>query len=184
MIQSLDVFFLLAWTSYGSNRRGQAPWRLCDAHYGGVIMGAIASQITSLTIVYSTVYSEADQRKYQSSASLAFGRGIHRGPVNSPYKWPVTRKMYPFDDVIMYFRSFHAAYTCTWYNASRMNEYTESTAGTCLSYHSVPKYLYWNHWTNKSERFDYELIIMRSVTNCWSLLGRLDKCEASVKWNT
>ena len=70
-------------------------------HYGEVIMGAIASQITSLTIGYTTVYSDADQRKHQSSASLAFVRGIHRGPVNSPHKWPVTRKMFPFDDVIM-----------------------------------------------------------------------------------
>ena len=64
-------------------------------------MGAIGSQITSLTIVYSTVYSGADQSKHQSSASLAFVWGIHRGPVNSPHKWPVTRKMFPFDDVIM-----------------------------------------------------------------------------------
>ena len=64
-------------------------------------MGAIASQITSLFIVYSAFYSGADQRKHQSSASLAFVRGIHRGPVNSPHKWPVTRKMFPFDDVIM-----------------------------------------------------------------------------------
>ena len=71
-------------------------------HYGDVIMGTIASQITSLTIVYSTVYSDADQRKHQSSASPAFVRGIHRGPVNSPHKWPVTRKMFPFDDVIVY----------------------------------------------------------------------------------
>ena len=55
----------------------------------------------SLTIVYSTVYSDADQRKHQSSASLAYVWGIHRGPVNSPHKWPVTRKMFPFDDVIM-----------------------------------------------------------------------------------
>ena len=71
-------------------------------HYNEVIMGAIASQITSLTIVYSIVYSDADQRKHQSSASLAFVRGIHRGqPVNSSHKWPVTRKMFPFDDVIM-----------------------------------------------------------------------------------
>ena len=66
-----------------------------------VIMGTIASQITSLTIVYSTVYSDADQKKYQRSASLAFVRDIHRWPVNSPHKWPVTRKMFPFDDVIM-----------------------------------------------------------------------------------
>ena len=64
-------------------------------------MGTIASQITSLTIVYSSVYSGADQRKHQSSVSLAFVWGIHRGPVNSPHKWPVTRKMFPFDDVIM-----------------------------------------------------------------------------------
>ena len=46
---------------------------------------------------HSTVYSGADQRKRQSSVSLAFWRGIHRGP----HKWPVTRKMFPFDDVIM-----------------------------------------------------------------------------------
>ena len=71
------------------------------AHYNEVIMGAIASQITSLTIVYSTDYSDAHQRKHQSSASPAFVPGIHRGPVNSPHKWPVTRKMFPFDDVIM-----------------------------------------------------------------------------------
>ena len=64
-------------------------------------MGSMASQITTLTTVYSTVYSGADQRKHQSSASLAFVRGIHRGPVNSPHKWPVTRKIFPFDDVIM-----------------------------------------------------------------------------------
>ena len=70
-------------------------------HYDDDIMGAMASQITSLTIVYSTVYSGADQSKHQSSASLAFVWGIHRGPVNSPHKWPVTRKMVPFDDVIM-----------------------------------------------------------------------------------
>ena len=70
-------------------------------HYDDVIMGAIASQITNLTIVYSIVYSDADQRKHQSSASPAFMRGIHRGPVNSPHKCPVTRKMFPFDDIIM-----------------------------------------------------------------------------------
>ena len=71
-------------------------------HYYDIIMGAMASQITSLTNVYSTVYSGADQRKHQSSAPLAFVRAIHRWPVNSSHKWPVTRKMFPFDDVIMY----------------------------------------------------------------------------------
>ena len=65
-------------------------------------MDTIASQITSLTIIYSTVYSGADHRKHKISASLAFVWGIHRGPVNSPHKWPVTRKMFPFDDAIVY----------------------------------------------------------------------------------
>ena len=55
-------------------------------------MGAMASQITSLKIVYSTVYSSADQRIHLSSASLAFLRGIHRWPVNSPHTGPVTQK--------------------------------------------------------------------------------------------
>ena len=64
-------------------------------------MGAVVTQITSLTIVYSLVYSDADQRKHQSSVSLAFVRGIHRWPVNFPHKEPVTRKMFPFGDVIM-----------------------------------------------------------------------------------
>ena len=71
-------------------------------HNCDVIMGAIASQITSLMIVYSIIYSDADQRKHQSSASLAFVWGIHLWPVNSSHKEPVTRKMFSFDDVIMH----------------------------------------------------------------------------------
>ena len=67
-----------------------------------VIMSAMASEITSLTIVYSTVYTGADQRRHQSSASLAFARGIHRRPVNSPHKWPITRNMFPLGDVIVF----------------------------------------------------------------------------------
>ena len=70
-------------------------------HYSDVIISAMASQITNLTIVYSTVYSGAGQRKHQSFASLAFVWGIHQWPVNSRHKRPVTRKMFPFDDVIM-----------------------------------------------------------------------------------
>ena len=85
----IEYFELLAiWCGYIPN------------HYDDVIMGAMASLITSLTIVYSTVYSGADQSKHRSSASLAFVWGIHRGPMNSPHKWPVTRKMFPFDEVI------------------------------------------------------------------------------------
>ena len=70
-------------------------------HYNDVIMNTVTSQITGLTIVYSTVYSGADQGKHQSSASLAFVWGIHRGAVNSPHKGPVTRNIFPFHDVIM-----------------------------------------------------------------------------------
>ena len=68
-------------------------------HYHDVIMSAMASQITS----HSSVYSDADQRKHQNSASLAFVRGIHRWQVNSTHKGPVMQKMCPFDDVIMHF---------------------------------------------------------------------------------
>ena len=70
-------------------------------HYSDDIMRKMASQITSLTIVYSTVYSGADQRNHQSFTSLGFVREIHLWPVNSPHKGPVTRKMFSFDDVII-----------------------------------------------------------------------------------
>ena len=70
-------------------------------HYSDVIMSTMASKITGLTFVYSTIYTGADQRKHQSSATLAFVRGIHRSTVKSPHKGPVMRKMFPFDDVIM-----------------------------------------------------------------------------------
>ena len=74
---------------------------MIDDRYDDVIMNTMASKITSLTIVYSIVYSGVDQRKHQSSASLAFVSGIHRWPVNSPHNGPVTLKVFPFDDVIM-----------------------------------------------------------------------------------
>ena len=90
----LKEFFLANMWGYGGTL---AP----SEHYNDVMISAVASQLTSLTIVYSTVYSGADQSKHQSSASLAFVWGIHRGPVNSPHKWPVTRKIFSFDDVIM-----------------------------------------------------------------------------------
>ena len=74
-------------------------WRIY--HNGDVIMSTMASHIASLSIVCWSVCSGADQTKHQSSASLAFVRGIHRRPVNSPHKGTVTRKTFPFDDVIM-----------------------------------------------------------------------------------
>ena len=74
---SVDRNCLIA-NEYSLKNMGKIEWY----HYSDVIMGAIASQITSLTIVYSTFYSDADHRKHRSSASLAFVREIHRGPVN------------------------------------------------------------------------------------------------------
>ena len=72
-----------------------------NPNYSDVIMSAMASQITGVLIVCSTVCSGAAQRKHQSHASLAFLRGIHRSPVDSPHKESVTRKIFPFDDVIL-----------------------------------------------------------------------------------
>ena len=63
-------------------------------HCSDVIMSAMASQITGVSVVYSTVCSGADHRKHQSSTSRAFVKGIRRWPVDSPHKGPVTRKCF------------------------------------------------------------------------------------------
>ena len=94
------AFDSLSQRQVSSDNRWCGIW--CELwHYSDVIMGTMASQITSLTIVYTTIYPGADQIKQLSPASLAFGWGIHRGPRNSPHKWPVTWIILPFDDVIM-----------------------------------------------------------------------------------
>ena len=103
----------------GDTLRG--AWSYCC----DVIMGAMASQITSLTIVYSTVHSGVDKRKHQSSASLAFVRQIHQWPVNSPHKWPVTRKMLPFGDVIM-MSELIVAWWRIWWHKSGLLSYSNS----------------------------------------------------------
>ena len=111
-VQSLDtlveqaryIFFIITLVRFPSMQRHMTMVSANEeviTHSNDAIMGAVASQITSLTLVFSTFYSDADQRKHQSSASVAFVREIHRGPVNSPHKWPVTRKMFPLDDVII-----------------------------------------------------------------------------------
>ena len=94
--------------SHQALRNFGVNYLILQCHYDDIIMSTMASQMTSLSIVCSSVCSGADQRKHQSFASLAFVRGIHRGPVNSPHKGPVTRKMFPFDDVIMV-RQYNAA---------------------------------------------------------------------------
>ena len=91
-------------------------------HHSDIIMGRTASQFTSVSIVYSIVCSEADQRKHQSSVSLAFVRGIHWWPVNSPHKGPVMQKIFPFDDIIMLY-NHPTLHTCI-PNTTNMKWYT------------------------------------------------------------
>ena len=100
-------------------------------------MSAMSSQITSFTIVYSCVYSAADQRKHQNSASLAFVRGIHRWPVNSPHKGPVRREMFPFDDVIMSisYPSFTLVEWSHFFVYTRQDCYHVSTIKMCKLLH-------------------------------------------------
>ena len=69
-------------------------------------MSARASKITGVSIVYSTVCSDADQRKHESSASQA--RGIHLSPVDSLHIRSVTTKIFPFDDMVMAWHQFGA----------------------------------------------------------------------------
>ena len=105
--------------------------RYWETHYNDVIMGLMESQITSLTIVYSTVYSGADQRKHQSSASLAFVRGMHRSPVNSPHKGPVTRKMFPCDDVMVNANTVNWA-MYSWYIVQDLYLHSKCTGDTAI----------------------------------------------------
>ena len=103
---ALEVDELMAWL-YNQTGYLQAWYRPSSTeNHNDVIMGAMESQITSLTIVYSIIDSRADQRKHQSPASLVFVRGIHRWPVNSPHKWSVTWKIFPLYDVIMNMRTY------------------------------------------------------------------------------
>ena len=101
-------------------------------HY--VTLSAMASQITSLTIVYLSVYSGAGQRKHQSSASLAFVRGIHRWLVHSPHKWPVKRKMAPFDDVmiVLFLSCVLSCMGYVWYSLGEMSHHITMTGNNPL----------------------------------------------------
>ena len=102
--RSCDVWWRSLWKLcplYTVNFVYDFAKRLAASHYNDVKLGVMASQISGLTIVYSNVYSGADQWKHQSSASLTFVCGIHRWPKNSPHKGSVARKMFPFENVIM-----------------------------------------------------------------------------------
>ena len=135
---------------------------ICYDHYVDVIMSAMASQTTGVSIVYSIVCSGVDRRKHQSSVLLAFVRGIQRWPVNSPQKWPVTRKMLPFDDVIMH--------ECVWF----MNEAIENRVITapddglaCISYHDTLLLIGLN--TLRPRSFQMHFLEWKYVDFYWNL---------------
>ena len=95
----------------------------CQKHYDDVTMGAIASQITSLAIVYSAVYADADQRKHESSASLAFVWGIHRNRWNPRTKGQLRGKCFhlmtsSWDDNFLPAASYHQSQLQTTLNKS------------------------------------------------------------------
>ena len=113
----------------------------CKFHYSDVIMSAMVSQITGVSIDCLINYSGADQRKYKSSASLAFVRGIHQWPVNFPHSGPVTRKMISFDDVIMCLLcktsdcdSWRRTQNIEWYMTSHEWQYFWSQVGWFPNY--------------------------------------------------
>ena len=115
--------------------------RSLTLHYNNVIMSEMASQVISISIICSTIHSGADQRKHQSSASLAFVREIHRWPANSPHKRPVTRKMLPFDDVILLFNTRLRAFVRS-YEAGRLPNNTVHSKMmsllTLFGHHFIP----------------------------------------------
>ena len=88
--------YILCWTFFVAKR---GVWSLQWRHNGN---DGVSNH--SLTFTYLTVYLGAD-KKHERSASLALVPGIHRWPVNSPHKRPVTRKIFPFDDAIMHWIS-------------------------------------------------------------------------------
>ena len=109
VLRNIDMFQLTWLTALCCNTFCQhaavmspsGVWVYSVVHYNDAILSPVASEITSIWIICSAVCSGAHQRKHRISALLAFARGIHRLPVDSPHKGPVTRKVFPFDDVII-----------------------------------------------------------------------------------
>ena len=132
-----------------------------------VTRSAMASQITGVSIVNSTVYSGADQSKHQSSASLAFVWGIHRGPVKSPHKGPVTRKMFPFDDVII-----------KWWRLSLVR--CQATMKTNVDCHLDPKF---RDICIKIQKYPKRKCISNVVWKIAAILSRLDVLKRYLFYN-
>ena len=121
-------------------------------------MGAMASQMTSLTIVYSTIYSGADQRKHQSSASLVFARGIQQWPVNSPHKWPVTRKCF---HLMMSSYSTVRCATCT--NSLSFALFFLTLEGKTVVMHQEVNFVFVDHMLQEHMRTQMLVNILSSI---------------------
>ena len=155
-------------------------------HYNDVKMSAMASQITSLTIVYSTVYSDTDQRKHGSSTSLALVQRIHRWSVHSPHKWPVTRKMFLFDDVIM---------KCVIHEYVLRVSFTSTSCEIALALFDLSKLVQvmaWFHqatihyishcWPSYACKISYKMTFV--LSNLWWLISRvISSLIRSDNWN-
>ena len=140
-------------------------------------------------IVYTTVYSDADQSKNQSSASLAFVWGIHWGPVNSPHKWPVKRKMLPFDDVIMW-----KHFLCYWpfvrgFHRSPLNSPHKGEWRGALMFSLIQSWV--NDWINNREAGDlkrhcahYDITVMLWLFHCMMGIPIHNTKSYSFKWQS
>ena len=139
---SSKTSLLKQWTPIGNAvSRGEL---LNQYHYSDTIMSAMASQTTGVSIVYSTVCWGVVQRKHQSPASLAFVRGIHWWPVNSPHKVPLTRKIIPFDAVIIL-----PGYQQPWYWQCKINRAKSSVFAAWKEFHHITCFisvLNYNNW--------------------------------------
>ena len=162
----------------------------CALYYNDVIMSTMASQITSFKIVYSTVYSGAAKIKHQSSASLAFVRGLHRWPVNSPHKGPVTRKMFPFDDVIMMWQTwpkvsrhiddilaswYHISFTASCLFKSLFGLATKKTWNLRINSSLRREIPWWITRTQRASKVESVSMLWRHYEFFWDLLSAFGK---------
>ena len=111
------------------------------------LMSPMTFQITSLTIVYSIVYSDADQIKHQSSASLVFVRGIHRWPVNSP-----AQKASNAENVSIWWRHHAPTTTITTPPTpsplrNKMADISQATLQNAFSLMTLYEFQKWFYWS-------------------------------------
>ena len=133
-------------------------------------MRAIASQIIGISSVCSTVCSSVDQGKHLSSASLAFARGIHRWSVDSPHKGPVTRKMFPFVDVIMitWSNAYNVCHLDPWGQTSMnfVSNHNNFHSRKCIwKCHLQNEKLTYRCRNSAKNAWDYKSLVQRSDRN-------------------